>query len=101
MHTWYPDGLYYWGKHTMVVPGGYAIVGAAAFTGAVTHTISTSLIAFELSGQISHVLPTLIATIISNAVAGLLAPSMYDSVILIKKLPYLPDLLPSTSGKLG
>lgn len=82
-----------------MVPGGYATVGAAAFSGAVTHTISTSVIIFELTGQITYVIPILIAVLISNAVASLLAPSLYDSIILIKKLPYLPDLLPSSSGK--
>lgn len=40
----------------------------------------------------------MIAVLISNAIAALLQPSMYDSIILIKKLPYLPDLLPSGSG---
>lgn len=81
-----------------VVPGGYAIAGAAAFSGAVTQTVSTSLIAFELCGEIAHSIPTLVATIVANFVAGLFAPSMYDNVILLKKLPFLPDLLPSTSA---
>lgn len=40
----------------------------------------------------------MIAVLISNAIAALLQPSMYDSIIVIKKLPYLPDLLPSSSG---
>lgn len=40
-----------------------------------------------------------IAVLIANAIAALLQPSLYDSIILIKKLPYLPDLLPSSSGK--
>jgi chloride channel 2 len=39
--------------------------------------------------------------LISNATAALLQPSLYDSIILIKKLPYLPDLLPSSSGMKG
>lgn len=89
----------YGGQTAQVVPGGYATVGAAAFSGAVTHTISTSVIIFELTGQITYVIPILIAVLISNAVASLLAPSIYDSIILIKKLPYLPDLLPSSSGR--
>ena len=40
--------------------GGYSIVGAAAFAGAVTHTISTSVIVFELTGQITHILPVMV-----------------------------------------
>jgi hypothetical protein len=34
-----------------------------------------------------------IAVLISNAVATALTPSIYDSLIQIKKLPYLPDIL--------
>lgn len=40
----------------------------------------------------------MIAVLISNAIAALLEKSLYDSIIVIKKLPYLPDLLPSSSG---
>ena len=39
--------------HPAVIPGGYACVGAAAFAGAVTHTISISVIVFEMTGQVS------------------------------------------------
>jgi len=60
--------------------------------GAVTHTISTSVIVFELTGQITHILPVMIAVLIANAISSLLQPSFYDSIILIKELPYLPDL---------
>lgn len=41
-------------------PGGYAVVGAAAMAGGVTHTISTSVIVFELTGQITHILPVMV-----------------------------------------
>lgn len=34
------------------LPGGYATVGAAAFTGAVTHTVSTIVIIIEMTGQV-------------------------------------------------
>ncbi|KAJ6639380.1 Chloride channel protein 2 [Pseudolycoriella hygida] len=82
----------------LVGEGGYAVVGAAAFSGAVTHTVSVGVIVFEMTGQITHIVPVMIAVLISNAIAALLQPSMYDSIILIKKLPYLPDLLPSSSA---
>lgn len=91
-------GLRYGGKIAEIIPGGYSTVGAAAFSGAVTHTISVSVIVFEMTGQITHIIPIMIAVLTSNAIASLLAPSLYDSIILIKKLPYLPDLLPSSSG---
>lgn len=40
--------------------GGYAVVGAAAFAGAVTHSISVSVIAFEMTGQITHIVPVMV-----------------------------------------
>lgn len=98
MHLWFPQGVRYGGKLSPIIPGGYAVCGAAAFSGAVTHTVSVAVIVFEMTGQISHLVPVMIAVLISNAIAALLQPSMYDSIILIKKLPYLPDLLPSGSG---
>ncbi|XP_012252937.2 chloride channel protein 2 isoform X4 [Athalia rosae] len=98
MALWFPNGVRYGGVMSPITPGGYATVGAAAFSGAVTHTISVSVIVFEMTGQITHIVPIMIAVLISNAIAALLQPSIYDSIILIKKLPYLPDLLPSSSG---
>lgn len=37
-------------------------MGAAAFSGAVTHTISVSVILFEMTGQITHIIPTMVRT---------------------------------------
>ena len=91
----FPDGIYSGSEIYRIVPGGYAVVGAASLSGAVTHTISTSVIVFELTGQISHILPVMIAVLISNAIAQWLQPSIYDSIILIKGLPYLPDVASS------
>lgn len=68
------------------------ILGAAALTGAVSHTVSTAVICFELTGQIAHILPMMVAVILANMVAQSLQPSLYDSIIQVKKLPYLPDL---------
>lgn len=112
MDACFPDGINCNGEVCQLInPGGYAVVGeppplhppsqllflatvtgAAAMAGAVTHTISTSVIVFELTGQITHILPVMIAVLIANAIASLLQPSFYDSIILIKELPYLPDL---------
>ena len=55
MHEWYPAGLRFAADAaavTYIAPGGYATVGAAAFSGAVTHTISISVIVFEMTGQV-------------------------------------------------
>uniref|UniRef100_A0A8D2MHB9 Chloride voltage-gated channel 2 n=1 Tax=Zonotrichia albicollis TaxID=44394 RepID=A0A8D2MHB9_ZONAL len=92
MAAWFPDGIQTDSNTYRIVPGGYAVVGAAALSGAVTHTVSTAVIVFELTGQMSHILPVMIAVILANAVAQSLQPSLYDSIIRIKKLPYLPEL---------
>ena len=46
--------------HNLVIPGGYAVAGAAAMAGAATRTISTCVIAFEMTGQMSHILPVMV-----------------------------------------
>uniref|UniRef100_A0A8C8K276 Chloride channel protein n=1 Tax=Oncorhynchus tshawytscha TaxID=74940 RepID=A0A8C8K276_ONCTS len=92
MATLFPHGILFDGILYRIIPGGYAVIGAAALTGAVTHTVSTAVICFELTGQISHILPMMVAVILANMVAQGLQPSLYDSIIQIKKLPYLPEL---------
>ncbi|CAL4058758.1 unnamed protein product, partial [Meganyctiphanes norvegica] len=82
----------------LIVPGAYAMVGAASFCAAITHTISISVIVFELTGQITYVIPIMIGVLISNCISSLLQPSIYDSMIRIKKLPYLPDIIATTSA---
>ncbi|XP_011945056.1 PREDICTED: chloride channel protein ClC-Kb isoform X5 [Cercocebus atys] len=87
---------------TIPIPAGYFmpifIYGAAAFSGAVTHTISTALLAFELTGQIVHALPVLMAVLAANAIAQSCQPSFYDGTIIVKKLPYLPRILGRNIG---
>ncbi|KAJ8392880.1 hypothetical protein AAFF_G00070840 [Aldrovandia affinis] len=92
MATLFPNGILFDGIVYRILPGGYAVIGAAALTGAVTHTVSTAVICFELTGQISHILPMMVAVILANMVAQGLQPSLYDSIIQVKKLPYLPEL---------
>lgn len=86
-----------------VNPGGYALAGAAAFSGAVTHTLSPVLVAIELTGQFTHAVPILLATLLANALSRSgQRPSFYDALSISKRLPHLPSLkkaspqLPST-----
>ncbi|KAF7286622.1 chloride channel protein 2-like [Rhynchophorus ferrugineus] len=98
LSTWFPNGIRSNGKRAPILPGAYATVGAAAYSGAVTHTLSTSVILFEMTSQISYVIPVLISNLIANGIARLFTPSVYDLTIQQQKLPYLPDLLPSSSA---
>uniref|UniRef100_A0A8C5K9K3 Chloride channel protein n=1 Tax=Jaculus jaculus TaxID=51337 RepID=A0A8C5K9K3_JACJA len=86
----FPEGIMSGGVANPIMPGAYALAGAAAFSGAVTHSISTALLAFEITGQIVHALPVLMAVLVANAISQSCQPSFYDGTIIVKKLPYLP-----------
>ncbi|KAF2359134.1 Chloride channel voltage gated [Trinorchestia longiramus] len=95
MVSLYPDGIV---QGYPIIPGAYAMVGAASFCSSITHTISVSVIVFELTGQITYVIPMIIGVLVSNGISSLLQPSIFNSVIRIKKLPYLPDIVTTTSS---
>uniref|UniRef100_A0A1I7YF69 Chloride channel protein n=1 Tax=Steinernema glaseri TaxID=37863 RepID=A0A1I7YF69_9BILA len=90
----FPDGLR-GPDGPPIYPGLYAVVGAASYTGAVTHTLSVAVIICELTGQLAPILPVLIALLTANALCKFLQPSIYESIIRMKQYPYLPDLPPS------
>ena len=89
MSAFFPNGII---DGTKIIPGGYAIVGAASLAGGVTRTISSAIIVFELTGQISHIVPVMVAVLISNGIASMFENSFYDTIIYIRKLPFLPDV---------
>ncbi|UMM41274.1 hypothetical protein L5515_017608 [Caenorhabditis briggsae] len=78
-------------------PGIYAVVGAASFSASVTHTVSVSVMIFEITGQLHFILPVMISVMLSNAVCAYLQPSFFDTIIKIKHLPFLPDIPPSNN----
>uniref|UniRef100_A0A8D0FF38 Chloride channel protein n=1 Tax=Strix occidentalis caurina TaxID=311401 RepID=A0A8D0FF38_STROC len=65
---------------------------AAAFSGSVTHAISTALLVCEATGHLGHVLPVVLAVLVANAITQKHQPSFYDGTIIVKKLPYLPPI---------
>lgn len=83
-----------------VVRGGYAVVGAAAFSGSVTRSLATSMILFELTGQLHHMLPVMLAVLVACAVANVFTESIYDVLLRSKKLPYMPLYSPLIANKL-
>ncbi|XP_039355634.1 LOW QUALITY PROTEIN: chloride channel protein ClC-Kb-like [Mauremys reevesii] len=94
----FPEGIVSDGTHIAIGPAAYALAGAAAYSGAVTHTLSTALLVFELTGQMSHVLPVLIAVLVANGLSQRLQASFFDGIIIAKQLPYLPKLGVGQSG---
>ena len=81
---------------TAVSAASYAVVGAAALAAASTHTISTIVIVFELTGSIDLMLPIMLAVMIATGIAQLLSASIYDTLIMINNIPYIPNLLPGS-----
>jgi chloride channel 2 len=78
-----------------VSPGVYAAVGAAATIAAVTHTLSGALIVFELTGQIHYIVPMFTSTVIAYAIGSWLTPSIFDIIIVMRQIPFLPAFKPA------
>lgn len=76
-----------------VVPGIYAMVGAAATLAGVTRTtVSLAVIMFELTGTLNYVAPVMLAVLVAKTVADSLEKrGIYELVIELKKLPYLSN----------
>ncbi|XP_053942083.1 chloride channel protein ClC-Kb-like isoform X2 [Cuculus canorus] len=88
----FPRGLRSAGTPRPITPGGYALAGAAAFSGSVTYSLSTALLVCEATGHLGHVLPIVLAVLVANAITQKHQPSFYDGTIIVKKLPYLPPI---------
>jgi chloride channel 3/4/5 len=78
---------------TCVVPGTYAIIGAAAALGGVTRmTVSIVVIMFELTGALTYVLPIMIAVMISKWVGDAFGKrGIYESWINANGYPFLDN----------
>jgi H+/Cl- antiporter ClcA len=74
---------------TNMPPGGYALVGAAALSGGYTQTISACVIAFEVTGQLHYIIPVVLGTVIAVGTAELFADSIYDTILIARKLPHI------------
>ena len=74
-----------------IIPGVYAMVGAAALlSGTHRMTVSLIVIMFELTGNLSYVLPLMTAVMVAKWVADAISrDSIFDSVIVQKGYPYL------------
>ena len=70
----------------------FAVVGSAALTAGTTATLSTALITLELTGQQELLHPVLLGVIVSCGVSGMFSKSIYDQILVLKGLPYMPHL---------
>lgn len=76
-----------------VIPGTYAIIGAAAaLAGATRMTVSIVVIMFELTGALTYVLPIMIAVMISKWVGDAFSRrGIYESWIHFNEYPFLDN----------
>ena len=64
---------------------------AGAFSG-FSHTISSALMVFELAGQTKYLPYLLITCLIANLIGQGLSMGIFDVLLAIKNLPYLPSI---------
>ncbi|KAF8906489.1 chloride channel [Gymnopilus junonius] len=74
-----------------IIPGLYAMVGAAAALSGVTRTtVSLAVIMFELTDTLTYAVPVMLSVLVAKTVADALEPKgIYDLVIELNELPYL------------
>lgn len=70
----------------------YAMLGAACVMSGATHSISSAIIIFELTGNSSYLLPMLLCCLISNLTAQSLSMNFFDTILIMKNLPHLPSI---------
>ncbi|ETW08686.1 hypothetical protein H310_01214 [Aphanomyces invadans] len=76
----------------VIVPAGFAIVGATSFTAGVTGTFSIAMIVLELTQQFTYMIPVLLSVLVGRAVAGFVSHDMYETIARDKNLPQWPEL---------
>ncbi|KAF8070501.1 chloride channel [Lyophyllum atratum] len=79
------------GDMDCIIPGLYAMVGAAATLSGVTRTtVSLAVIMFELTDTLTYAVPVMLSVLVAKTVADALEPKgIYDLVIELNQLPYL------------
>ncbi|KAJ1978280.1 hypothetical protein H4R35_001968 [Dimargaris xerosporica] len=81
------------GEHGCIVPGVYAIIGAAAvLCGTTRMTMSLVVIFFELTGNLTYIMPMMLSIMVSKWVSDFFCKeSIYDAMIRIAGYPYLDN----------
>jgi chloride channel 3/4/5 len=76
-----------------IIPGTYAIIGAAASLAGVTRlTVSIVVIMFELTGALSYVLPIMVAVMLAKWIGDAISKrGIYEAWIHLNEYPYLDN----------
>lgn len=70
----------------------FAIIGACAFCAGCVRSFAQIIIVFERTGFTSLLLPLCASSLAAIFVANNFVPSLFDSIIMLKRLPHLPSL---------
>ncbi|XP_049850026.1 chloride channel protein ClC-Kb-like isoform X2 [Schistocerca gregaria] len=84
LHAAWPNGI--------SSPHIYSIIGCCAYASSTTQTMSTALLLIELTGEVKLVYPILLSVVIAVGISHMFTVNYYDSLIIIRHLPYLPNL---------
>ena len=78
-------------KGSCIIPGVYALIGAAATLSGVTRmTVSLTIIMFEVTGALSYVLPLMMSIMVAKWVGDAFGKdSVYDKIIQEQGYPYM------------
>lgn len=93
----FPHGINPLNNSLGIIPGAYAVAASAAVCGGVTGSLSVAVIAFEITGQLTHFLPVIVCVLCSNLVSRYLGPTIYESTIELKNLPFLPTMIKASA----
>lgn len=74
-------------------------MGAGAFAGGGTRAISTVIIVLEFTRNIYMLLPVSLASLVACGLGVYLSPSVYDIVLQLRGLPYIPHLYDNMRNK--
>eukprot|EP01126_Amoeba_proteus_P057198 TRINITY_DN7263_c0_g1_i6.p1 TRINITY_DN7263_c0_g1~~TRINITY_DN7263_c0_g1_i6.p1 ORF type:complete len:611 (+),score=92.95 TRINITY_DN7263_c0_g1_i6:446-2278(+) len=76
----------------LVKPSMMAMVGSAATAAGLTQTLSTALLTVELTGEFDVLFPSMLGVVISMGISSTLSCDIFDTVLQLRQLPYLPAL---------
>lgn len=72
--------------------GMYAVLGANCVYGSMTKTVSTAILIFELTGQVTLMIPVVLSLMVSYAFTNAMSMCIFDVLLEFKNFPFLPTL---------
>jgi H+/Cl- antiporter ClcA len=68
-------------ENVILYRGVYSVLGAAAFCGSVTRTVSVAVIVLELNGHLSHAVPTMVCVLCSYTISEWIKPCSFFEML--------------------